>query len=517
MEGLLIPILVGLIVIVVLVFTAILLVLRRRQQAAIDEEPLELLGPGMDYTSMPQQEPASWRDRFSNLSLAGKLLMVIIPLLIIVSLVVVILFVWPDGLFEGSPAATPTPQPVITVNDATLARINPRPEIEIRANSTLPGGTEVLADLLINDEPILWANPATLTTTVQTNGTIQMRLSKAEDTPPFGTGEILVLLRSTLANGQEIVSNPQPVTIPSIYEQVARQGEIIQPTPRPTATATATPEPQPEPEPEPETEPKPTPTPSMQLSDIAGTVSNGGNLRRHPLLIDNVLDQVNAGETVEIIGRTPNAEWYYVRNVRNNVGWVSVTLVTLDAATAARVPIRPIVTVFVTGNVYAQPATQGTPLDQVFVNETVDLLQKTSNEEWYQVRTIRDTTGWVSASLLGIPPEVAADVPTHDGGANTTGANVPTRVSADSGAPSGGIESDTGLTARVFNSGNVRDQPSQDGVPLGEVVAGQSVELLQRTPNAAWYRIRNAQGIEGWVTSSLLTIAPEVVDLVPEI
>lgn len=133
------------------------------------------------------------------------------------------------------------------------------------------------------------------------------------------------------------------------------------------------------------------------------------------------------------------------------------------------------------------------------------------------MRTIRDITGWVSAGLLGIPPEVAADVPTQNGGANTTGAEVPTRIPADPGTALGGIESDTGLTARVFNSGNIRDQPSQDGVPLGDVVAGQSVELLQKTPNAAWYRIRNAQGIEGWVTSSLLTIAPEVVDLVPEI
>jgi uncharacterized protein YgiM (DUF1202 family) len=71
------------------------------------------------------------------------------------------------------------------------------------------------------------------------------------------------------------------------------------------------------------------------------------------------------------------------------------------------------------------------------------------------------------------------------------------------------------LTAQVQNTGSLRDQPDPNAEVLGKISAGESVELLQKTANATWFRIRSTQGMEGWVNSSLLTVAPEVMERVP--
>ena len=61
-----------LIIVVVIVMVALGVVLRRRRAAA-SEEPPEIGSP-TDYTSLPIEESTGWRERFSNLSLAGKAL-----------------------------------------------------------------------------------------------------------------------------------------------------------------------------------------------------------------------------------------------------------------------------------------------------------------------------------------------------------------------------------------------------------------------------------------------------------
>ncbi|MGB9752230.1 MAG: restriction endonuclease [Roseiflexus castenholzii] len=83
----------------------------------------------------------------------------------------------------------------------------------------------------------------------------------------------------------------------------------------------------------------PTPTERPVLTT---TVFNGGNVRAAPNLRGAVLDQIHAGEIVELLGRSPDGNWFYIRNPRNQVGWTHRTLLNLDAGVNDRLDVlRP--------------------------------------------------------------------------------------------------------------------------------------------------------------------------------
>jgi uncharacterized protein YgiM (DUF1202 family) len=241
-------------------------------------------------------------------------------------------------------------------------------------------------------------------------------------------------------------------------------------------------------------------------------VLNGGNVRKQPFIADNVVGGVNAGETVQLIERTPNGAWYRVRTIRDELGWVSTSLLQVDNALAEQVPVASVVTVFGNGPLFDQADTSATQLDRVNIEETVELLEKTTAADWYRVRNVRDVEGWVQANLLGIPPEVAAQVPVVG---STSGG------SAVSSAPTATVEATTvatGLSAQVANGGNIRNEPlvTEDNV-VGGIDVGDTVDLLSKSPDGLWFRIRNDEGVEGWVSVSLLTFEDGVAEQVPVI
>ncbi len=65
------------------------------------------------------------------------------------------------------------------------------------------------------------------------------------------------------------------------------------------------------------------------------------------------------------------------------------------------------------GNVRADPNVSATPVDRVNQGEEVQLLGRSDNGRWYLVLTVRGVAGWVSATLLNVPPETAALVPVN--------------------------------------------------------------------------------------------------------
>ena len=130
-------------------------------------------------------------------------------------------------------------------------------------------------------------------------------------------------------------------------------------------------------------------------------------------------------------------------------------------------------------------------LGQLHAGEVVTLLERSNDSAWYRVKA-PEAEGWVSATLLTIDPEVAKQVSTS--------------------APP-----ETGLTAKVFNGGNVRARPVT-GKPLDQINAGETVQLLAKTSDGGWYQIsytRDGTPITGWVSVTLLTIDPAVVKQVP--
>ena len=73
------------------------------------------------------------------------------------------------------------------------------------------------------------------------------------------------------------------------------------------------------------------------------------------------------------------------------------------------------------------------------------------------------------------------------------------------------------LTASVANGGNVREAPVS-GRPIDQVNAGEIVQLLEKNQDSSWFKVsytRNGQPITGWVSKTLLTIAPDIEQQVP--
>jgi hypothetical protein len=81
----------------------------------------------------------------------------------------------------------------------------------------------------------------------------------------------------------------------------------------------------------------PTPTPE---GGLIATVANGGNVREAPVN-GRPLDQVNAGETIQLLAKTEDGGWLkvtYTRDGATITGWVSRTLLTIDPAVEQQVP-----------------------------------------------------------------------------------------------------------------------------------------------------------------------------------
>jgi hypothetical protein len=74
---------------------------------------------------------------------------------------------------------------------------------------------------------------------------------------------------------------------------------------------------------------------------LTATVFNGGNVREAPIN-GQALDQVNAGERVQLLMKNDAGSWFkisYGRGSRTITGWVSKTLLTIDPAVEQQVPI----------------------------------------------------------------------------------------------------------------------------------------------------------------------------------
>jgi flagellar FliL protein len=412
------PIAIAIIIVgVVILVGVILLARRRRQQPPADNStPMGLGGP-IDYTSIPLDEgPQSFRDRFNNLSVAGKLLAVLAPVLLLLFLAVMVFTLLPGPSDQALVIPTVEPVSVSFNSDPALIRVEPSQVIGFRVETSgLPSGAELTVEMREDGQPFPWINPDLARATVLSSGAADVQVPRAEGAPQPTEGKTYTIVVS--ADGG--VVQEAPVSVPEqfagiFYGQVAEApAATTAPTAAPTAAVTA----------EPTTEATAAPTVAALPSGVPAGVSNGGNVRALPFLAaENRVGGVNAGDQVQLVARTPNGAWYQIRftNVDDGaerLGWISSSLLTIEPTTAGGVPLAPIVSVFQNGAVYEQPDLSSTQIDRVNAatdipsSEVVELLRKNADGTWYEITNVRGISGWVPAELLGIPPEVAAEVP----------------------------------------------------------------------------------------------------------
>ena len=426
------PVGIALLAVVLAIFISLLVVQTRRRAKDTDIIPPPEVGESVDYTSMEYEEPTTWSDRFRQASPAAKALLILLPLVLLASIgIIYFAFLYqPGGNATAETTEEVTPPPEINEPSALLAGAN---RILIQADTTLPNGTTVTAAMRENNEDFTWFDTANATSQVR-NDAIRMSLTRQDGaSTPDEDAEYTIVLAATLDDGETINFDPIELEIPppnraSFFEQ-ATVAAAEEPTEEPT------PEPTEEPAPEPTEEPTPEPTEEPQ--EFTAVVFNGGNVRAAPNLGGQVLDQINANESVNLLEQTADGTWYRIINERGVEGWVSVTLLSIDANVAGQVPIE------------GQAAED--PVEEPNEQET---------------------------------PETPPSEP-------------------------------TGLTATVFNGGNVRTAPNLSGAVQDQINANETVQLLERTADGTWYRIINEREVEGWVSATLLTIDATVVEQVP--
>lgn len=416
-----------LLLVLVVVGAAAFIVIRRRQSQSLGELPppdIPDIGNLPDYTSEPLEEPQNWRDRVGGLSSAGKVLIGVLLLIVLGTIGIAVLLMLP----QREPPPPPPPPPQITINEANL--INPE-TINVLADTTLPGGTQVMAALLENGKPINWVRAADARFSVRDDGTIDARLGKgaSADTPVRGATHAISLTAEM--NGQKLLTQKE-LFVPIQYR------DSFAPPPRPTAEP---------PTPTPEEETLPTATPELPTATpepvasggVDATVGNGGFVRAGPSL------------------ETPD-------------------------------------------------------VGQVVLNDKVQVLQKTADNGWFQISTEQGLTGWTGQAVLLLPPEIVSQIPVQGANPAPT-AEEPPAATESSGTP----PPPTGLRVTVVQGGNIRTTPSfgSNVIDPAGVNAGEEVELLEKTSDGVWYRVRNPRDQVGWTHNTLLAIPPAIVGQVP--
>jgi flagellar FliL protein len=413
MEALLNPIVLGIVAVVLAGLIVFLVIQSRRRANEADVLPPEL-GDPVDYTSLPYEEPTTFRDRMRDAPPATKALLVLLPIVLLATCGVIYVTFFsqpPSDLATNAVPAPPAPE--FTQVEAIVA--NPE-RIQVEARTTIQDGTTITATLQEGDQVFPWFDEPIAQAQVR-EGRISLQLNRIDDAPAPQQGEEYWVILGAVVDGQMVTSQRTQVTVPTINQRGFYQvADAPTATPRPAPTQRATPPPQPT------ATPQPAPAPTI-------SVFNGGNIRREPNLGGEVLGQLNAGEVVALQEKNADGSWYRV-DAPEADGWVSVTLLNeIPPDVAAQVPVQgaqlppeatsgggaPVegltAVVFNGGNVRAAPNLQGSVLDQINANETVQLIEKTNDSSWFKIVNEREVEGWVSVTLLDVAAQVAAQVP----------------------------------------------------------------------------------------------------------
>ncbi len=486
------PPIIGLIFIALIIVVVIIVIIRRRraQSGEAGVVPLDI-GQPVDYTSITVEEPTSLVDRFRNAPPAMRALMLLIPLVVIGGLIAAALSLSTPNT-PVAPVAPPVPAAELSI---TRAEVAGNGKIVVVGTTNLPNDANVSALMKEDGQEYLWFDTASAASQPN-DGKISLTLDRLTGAPtPTREHEYTITLVTT--SGPGVSSPPVKLNVLQPFESDFYQLSAV--------VATAEPKPTTEPTSEPTSEPAAQPTAVAPTEAITATVIGGGKIRSEPSVQASEVGQVAKGDTLTLTARTQDGAWFRVKTASGE-GWVSSTLLEIAPDIAAKVPTPEpttalTTTVFNGGNVRGEPSLSGKVLDQINAGESVQLLEKSADGQWYKITNIRGTSGWVNRTLLNLSVELTRAVPVT-GSEGTTIAQ-PTSKPA------------TGLTATVFNGGNVRSTPNRTGQVLDQINADEKVQLLARTTDSAWYQITNERGVTGWVSATLLTIDPNVASKVP--
>lgn len=160
--------------------------------------------------------------------------------------------------------------------------------------------------------------------------------------------------------------------------------------------------------------PTPTPIPPQPTSLGTATVTSARlNLRQGPGPSFEIIQVLNRGDALNLLGRNAEATWAQVRTVGGVQGWVYAPLLQASPAVSSlpianSLPVAPTptgATAVVSNAVYALnvrsgPGTTFAPITAIVRGQTVELIGRNSFNTWLKIRLPSGTEGWSSAAYL---------------------------------------------------------------------------------------------------------------------
>ncbi len=173
--------------------------------------------------------------------------------------------------------------------------------------------------------------------------------------------------------------------------------------------------------------PSTTPPPPIPGGALTGTVIRANVLfaRQQPYFSAPVIERVRRGETYQIIGRDPNAQWFLLQ-LYNGQGWVWGYYLFVDGNEFSAPVANPfsnfgepantaglVVQSTATLNMRAQPNVTAERVGRVTWGDTLAVIGRSRVGPWYQV-AYKGTVGWIYAPFTDVVEGSENDVPYID-------------------------------------------------------------------------------------------------------
>jgi uncharacterized protein YgiM (DUF1202 family) len=212
-----------------------------------------------------------------------------------------------------------------------------------------------------------------------------------------------------------------------------------------------------------------------------------------------ILGSLYGGESVPVMGISPDGAWYYV-SAAFGEGWVSnYGVVATGTATVGVMDPGPIGLSTGAVNVRYGAGINAQSLGVLARGKHVYVLAQTSDGSWYQIRW-EYGTGWVTANyitLSGVTPSVDAGANYEDGARYNDGQG--------GGVP---VTSDVPSVVVLATYLNVRTGPGINYAILGAARGGEVLPVVGRTADSTWYQVTASFGT-GWVYSTFVATRNE--------
>jgi uncharacterized protein YraI len=224
------------------------------------------------------------------------------------------------------------------------------------------------------------------------------------------------------------------------------------------------------------------------------------NVRSGPSVAYPVIDVVDQGDQLTLLGRNADASWAQISLTGGGQGWVGTRY--LD-------PSIPLSDLPVTGqtdpygvvgtsalNLRAGPGYQYDVLRVVYYGQGVSLQGRNADASWIWVKLPDGTEGWLGSLYL------LSNVPLSSLPLTAEVVETPTEEPVVVLPSGGAVQPTTGTspTATVTTGAlNVRSGPGIGYDVLGVAYQGEALTLVGRNQDVSWIEVQMANGVQGWV------------------